>query len=103
MRVWNEEVFGPVLPVIAFDTEVEAVKLANDTRYGLGAYVYSSDKTRARRIVGMVKAGNVSINGSNYVLPMNPFGGYKESGIGREHGKFGFHDLTQIKVVAEEK
>jgi len=103
MRVWKEEVFGPVLPVISFKTEDEAIRLANDTQYGLGSYVYTKDLKRADRVGSKIKAGMVSVNGTNYVCPFNPFGGYKKSGIGREHGKYGFSDLCQIKVVATSK
>jgi succinate-semialdehyde dehydrogenase / glutarate-semialdehyde dehydrogenase len=103
MRVWNEEVFGPVLPVVTFKTDEEAVKLANDTKYGLGSYVFTEDKKRANEIAQELKAGMVQVNNASYLQPCSPFGGYKESGIGREHGKFGFYDLTQVKVIAEEK
>lgn len=103
MRVWQEEVFGPVLPVVSFKTEEEAVNLANDTEYGLGSYLYTNDSKRAERVASQLESGMVSVNAVNYVLPMNPFGGYKKSGLGREHGKFGFAELTQIKVVATEK
>lgn len=103
MRVWNEEVFGPVLPIRTFKTEDEAIELANDTQYGLGSYVYTNDQERAQRVASRIEAGMVSVNGTNYVMPMNPFGGYKKSGLGREHGKFGFHDVTQIKLVAKPK
>ena len=103
MRAWKEEIFGPVLPVRQFKTETEAIALANDTEYGLGSYIYTKDKAKADRVASQLEAGMVSVNGSNYVLPMNPFGGYKKSGIGREHGKFGFHELTNIKVVAKDK
>lgn len=103
MRVWNEEVFGPVLPIIKFKTEEEAVKLANDTAYGLGSYLYTADKNRIERISGQIEAGMMSVNGTNYIMPFNPFGGYKNSGFGREHGKFGFAEVTQVKVVARNK
>lgn len=103
MRVWTEEVFGPVLPVISFKTDEEAVKLANDTKYGLGGYVFTEDKKRANKIAQELKTGMVQTNNAGYLQPCSPFGGYKESGIGREHGKFGFYDLTQVKVIAEEK
>ena len=103
MRVWREEVFGPVLPIQSFKTDAEAVELANDTEYGLGSYFYTKDKVRADKVAGQLEAGMVSINGSNYVLPMNPFGGYKQSGLGREHGKYGFHELCNVKVVAKNK
>ena len=103
MRIWNEETFGPVLPIVKFKTEEEAINLANDTAYGLGAYVFTEDEEKAERVCEAVKSGMVSINGTNYVMPFNPFGGYKNSGFGREHGKYGFHEVTQIKVVAKNK
>ncbi len=100
MRVWQEEVFGPVLPIVPFKSEEEAVALANDTQYGLGSYIYTGNKKLAQRMASKIEAGMVSVNGANYVLPFNPFGGYKRSGMGREHGKYGLHELCQIKVVA---
>ncbi|MEK7556700.1 MAG: aldehyde dehydrogenase family protein, partial [Patescibacteria group bacterium] len=103
MRVWQEEVFGPVLPVVSFKTEEEAIQLANDTKYGLGSYIFTKDKDRAARVAGMLEAGMVSVNNVTYLQPSSPFGGYKQSGIGREHGKFGFSDVSQVKVVATEK
>ena len=103
MRVWREEVFGPILPVAVFDTEDEAVKIANDTDYGLGSYIYTEDKKKAKKVALKIETGMVSINNASYLQPCSPFGGCKKSGIGREHGKFGFNDLTQIKVIAEEK
>jgi len=103
MRVWNEEVFGPVLPVVSFKTEDEAIAMANDTKYGLGAYIFTEDKGLFARVVSQVKSGMVSLNKVSYVRECNPFGGYKESGMGREHGKFGFDDVTQIKIVSREK
>jgi acyl-CoA reductase-like NAD-dependent aldehyde dehydrogenase len=103
MRVWQEEVFGPVLPVVTFKTEQEAVGFANDTQYGLGAYVYTNNKKRAQRVADRIDSGMVSINGTNYVLPMNPFGGYKKSGIGREHGRWGLRELCNIKVISKPK
>ena len=103
MRVWNEEVFGPVLPVMKFTSEEEAVKLANDTTYGLGSYLYTANQDRINRISSQIEAGMMSVNGTNYIIPQNPFGGYKNSGFGREHGKYGFAEVTQIKVVARNK
>ena len=103
MRVWNEEVFGPVLPVMTFKTEEDAIRLANDTEYGLGSYIFTEDNEKALRVAEKLETGMVSTNNAMYLQPTSPFGGYKSSGIGREHGKFGFNDLTQIKVVAEEK
>lgn len=100
MRVWKEEVFGPVLPIISFKTEKQAIELANDTNYGLGAHVFSKDKNRAIRVAKKIKAGCIDINSGNHWLECNPFGGYKESGMGREHGKIGWQNLCQIKVIA---
>ena len=103
MRVWKEEVFGPVLPIVTFKTEKEAIKLANDTLYGLGSRVYSKDIERARRVASKIEAGTVEINYASRWLCCNPFGGYKQSGMGREHGTIGFRELCQIKVISESK
>lgn len=103
MRVWSEETFGPVLVVVPFKTEKEAIKLANDTKYGLGSLVFTSDQEKALRVASKIQAGTVEINNANHWLTCNPFGGYKESGMGREHGVHGFRELTQIKVVSLEK
>ncbi len=103
MRVWAEEVFGPVLPVVSFKTEEEAIELANDTYYGLGSRVYSKDIERAKRVASKIKAGTVEINHVSRWLPCNPFGGFKSSGMGREHGIAGFRELCQIKVISMEK
>jgi len=103
MGVWKEEVFGPVLPIVSFKTEEEAIELANQTVYGLGAYIFTGDKEKADRVANSLDTGMVSINGISYTAPFNPFGGYKASGIGREHGKYGFHEVTQLKIVARDK
>lgn len=103
MRVWKEEVFGPVLPVVTFDTEEEAVTLANDTIYGLGGYIFTEDVKRFRRVAAQLKTGNVGHNTALYFSPATPFGGYKKSGNGRSQGTAGFHEVTQIKVTSEEK
>lgn len=103
MKVWNEEVFGPVLPIVTFSTEEEAIALANDSVYGLGGYVWTKDKERATRVGQKLQTGMVQTNLALYVHPGSPFGGYKNSGMGREHGKYGFQELCQIKVVATEK
>ena len=79
MRVWTEEVFGPVLPVISFKTEEEAIDLANDTIYGLGAIVFSKDIERAQRVASQINSGTVEINKAIHRLSVNPFGGYKKS------------------------
>lgn len=103
MRVWKEEVFGPVLIVVPFKDEEEAIALANDTKYGLGSIVFTQDKKRARRVASRLEAGNVEINSPSHWLTCNPFGGYKESGMGREHGIQGLRELCQIKLISEEK
>ncbi|MBI3559787.1 aldehyde dehydrogenase family protein [Candidatus Gottesmanbacteria bacterium] len=103
MRVWNEETFGPVLVIVPFKTEEEALALANDTKYGLGSLVFTADKERAKRVSMRLESGTVEINSAIHWLSCNPFGGYKESGIGREHGKLGFQELMQVKVVSMEK
>lgn len=103
MRVWKEEVFGPVLPVVTFETEEEAIKLANDTEYGLGAYVFTEDKERYQRVAKQIQAGNIAHNTAWYFSPKTPFGGYKRSGNGRSQGTVGFHEVCQIKVISEEK
>lgn len=103
MRVWKEEVFGLVLPVVQFDSEEEAIRLGNDTQYGLGAYVYTNNKERALRVSKALQTGNVSVNGANYVIAQDPFGGYKNSGLGREHGRYGLRELCSVKLIALKK
>lgn len=103
MRVWKEEVFGPVLPVVPFDTEQEAITLANDTIYGLGGYIYTANKERALRVSKQINTGNISINAVNYIQAQDPFGGTKLSGIGREHGAHGLKEICSAKLVAMPK
>lgn len=103
MRVWTEEVFGPVLPVVSFATYEEAIEKANDTIYGLGSSVFTTDKELARKAIGDIKAGMVRVNETHYSKPANPFGGTKLSGIGRENSNAGFDDVTYIKITAREK
>ncbi|MBI4235465.1 aldehyde dehydrogenase [Candidatus Peregrinibacteria bacterium] len=102
MRVWKEEVFGPVLPIVTFKTEEEAVRLANDTCYGLGSRIYTKDTEKAKRIASKIEAGTVEINNVSRWHSKNPFGGYKSSGMGRELGTVGFRELCQIKVMSAE-
>jgi succinate-semialdehyde dehydrogenase / glutarate-semialdehyde dehydrogenase len=101
MPVWKEEIFGPVLPVIAFRDENEAIELANDTIYGLSSVVFSTDIERANRVAAQIDAGCVDINFASHWQPCNPFGGYKASGVGRIYGQSGFRELCQIKVIAQ--
>ena len=99
MTIAQEEVFGPVLVLIPFKDEAEAVAIANDSPYGLYAYVQTGDMARARRISRLMRAGGVSINGTSQDY-MAPFGGYKQSGNGREYGKYGLHDFLEIKSIS---
>ncbi|MEA2721102.1 MAG: (Z)-2-((N-methylformamido)methylene)-5-hydroxybutyrolactone dehydrogenase, partial [Candidatus Eremiobacteraeota bacterium] len=99
MRIAREEVFGPVLSIIPFDTEDEALAIANDTEYGLGAGVWTNDLGRAHRMARALRAGSVWVNTYRAVGPSMPFGGYKSSGIGRENGIDALHDYTQLKGV----
>jgi succinate-semialdehyde dehydrogenase/glutarate-semialdehyde dehydrogenase len=104
MRVWTEETFGPVLPIISFSTEQEAIELANDTEYGLSSYILTNDKELFNRVAPKLQAGMIAQKQVvNLVAGNNPFGGYKHSGMGRENGEFGFHDATQIKIVSQQK
>jgi len=100
MKVATEEVFGPVLPIITFKTEEEALRIAHDTPYGLSAFVYSKNLERADRIAHALEAGQVSINGCSYFSTNAPFGGYKRSGIGRTKGDIGFLQITKQKVIS---
>ncbi|MFC2163729.1 aldehyde dehydrogenase family protein [Acidobacteriota bacterium] len=103
MRVLNEEVFGPVLPVMPYSHIDEAIEMANRTEYGLSAQIYTKNMDLGRMIAGKIDAGTVAINTNDYISPAFPFGGYKKSGMGREGGKTGFHELTQLKHICERK
>ncbi len=98
MKIAREEIFGPVLTMIPFDTEQQAIEIANDTEYGLAAYFSTSDNERAQRVAGELRAGMVRLNGASHGYAA-PFGGYKKSGNGREWGEFGFDDFLEIKAV----
>ncbi len=98
MRIAREEIFGPVLAIIPFDTEEEAVAIANDTPYGLAAYVQTGNAERAARLSRSLRAGAVHINGGAYEYG-SPFGGYKASGNGREGGDMGLEDFLETKMV----
>ena len=99
MRIAREEIFGPVLSIIPFEGEDEAVRIANDTPYGLAAYVETGDDEKAERVTGKLRAGQVYINGTECAYG-SPFGGYKTSGLGREGGLFGLEDFLEIKAVS---
>ena len=98
MRVAQEEIFGPVLVIIPFDDEDEAIRIANDTPYGLAAYLQTGDKERAERVSRQLRAGGVHVNGGGYNYG-SPFGGYKESGNGREGGDMGLEDYLETKAL----
>lgn len=102
MRVWREETFGPVLPIVSFQTEDEAVALANDTEYGLSAYILTDDAALFNRVAPKLQAGMIAQKSvANLAPAVNPFGGYKHSGMGRQNGAFGFDDATQVKLVSQ--
>lgn len=99
MRIAQEEVFGPVLAVIPFEDEADAVRIANDSAYGLGAGVWTSDMGRALRMADAIKAGTVWVNTYRTVSFMAPFGGYKSSGVGRENGAEAIEEYLETKTV----
>lgn len=103
MLVWKEEVFGPILPIVSYTTLHEAIGFANDTVYGLWAYVFTESNDTFHYLAHHIESGMVQHNNINYCIPSDPFGGYKTSGIGREHGKWGFHELCNVKVISEPK
>jgi aldehyde dehydrogenase (NAD+) len=102
MAIAQEEIFGPVLCVIAYDDEDDAVRIANDTRYGLSAMVWSSDRDLADRVARRLRAGAVRINGQK-AGPNAPIGGFKQSGIGRTNGRFALDEYVEIQAIAGEE
>ncbi|MBX2859106.1 MAG: NAD-dependent succinate-semialdehyde dehydrogenase [Cellvibrionaceae bacterium] len=100
MRVSEEEIFGPIAPVMGFDTEAEAIALANDTPFGLAAYLYSENNSRIWRVAEALEYGMVGINDGAISNEMAPFGGVKESGQGREGSKYGLDDYLEIKYLS---
>jgi aldehyde dehydrogenase (NAD+) len=98
MTIAREEIFGPVLCILPYQTEDDAIRIANDTPYGLAAYVWSKDNVRARRVGNRIRAGQVALNGA-YGDMQTPFGGFKMSGNGREYGEFGLRDFLEVKAL----
>ncbi len=98
MTIAREEIFGPVLSVLSYEDEEDAVRIANDTVYGLAAYVQSTDIRHARDIAAQLRVGSVYINYADWDTRA-PFGGYKQSGNGREYADFGIHDFLEIKGI----
>ena len=98
MRIAQEEIFGPVLVIIPFDSEENAISIANDTPYGLAAYLQTGNPERARRVAAQLRAGAVHINGGGFNYG-SPFGGYKQSGNGREGGMMGLEDYLETKTL----
>jgi aldehyde dehydrogenase (NAD+) len=98
MTIAQDEIFGPVLSVIPYGTEAEAIAIANDTIYGLAGGVWSADAERAMRVARRIRAGQVDLNGGRF-NPLAPFGGYKRSGIGREFGQYGLDVYLQVKAI----
>jgi acyl-CoA reductase-like NAD-dependent aldehyde dehydrogenase len=100
MRIMREEIFGPVLPIVVVDSEDEAVALANDSEFGLGASVWTSDRSKGERFARELEAGMVWINDHmfSHGACMCPWGGVKDSGLGRTHSKFGFYECVNVKL-----
>ena len=98
MRIAKEEIFGPVLSIIPFENEEEAIAITNDTSYGLGNYVQTQDIEKARRVARQFRSGGVYINGKS-PDPGTPFGGYRQSGNGREGGTWGLEEYLEVKTI----
>jgi succinate-semialdehyde dehydrogenase/glutarate-semialdehyde dehydrogenase len=105
MRIMREETFGPVLPVMAFDSDDEAVRLANDSEYGLAASVWTRDRARGDRLARRIQAGTVMVNDalSCFGIREAPHGGIKASGLGRSHGRFGLEEMTRLKYIDSDR
>jgi aldehyde dehydrogenase (NAD+) len=98
MTIAQEEIFGPVLAIMPYDDEEDAVRLANATSYGLAGGVWSGDEERAKQVARRLRTGQVEINGGVF-NPLAPFGGYKQSGHGRELGRFGLDEFLTVKAM----
>src|SRR5690606_33439787 len=96
----QEEIFGPVLCAIPFEDDADAVRIANRSSYGLSGSVHSGDLDRALAVARRVRTGTFSVNGAQWFHVDNPFGGYKQSGVGRENGRIGFEEYLETKLIA---
>jgi len=98
MRIAQEEIFGPVLTIIPYNDEEDAIRIANDTIYGLGGAVWSRDLERAKRVARRIRTAQLDINGAPF-NPLAPFGGCKQSGNGRELGRYGLEEFLEPKAL----
>jgi acyl-CoA reductase-like NAD-dependent aldehyde dehydrogenase len=98
MTIAQEEIFGPVLSILPYDTEEEAIEIANDSAYGLAGAVWAADPDRAKQVARRIRTGQVDINGGSF-NSLAPFGGFKQSGHGRELGRFGLEEFLEIKSL----
>jgi succinate-semialdehyde dehydrogenase/glutarate-semialdehyde dehydrogenase len=105
MRIMREETFGPVLPVMAFDKDDEALRLANDSEYGLAASVWTRDRVRGESLARRIQAGTVMVNDaiSCFGISEAPHGGVKASGVGRTHGRFGLEEMVRLKYLDSDR
>jgi succinate-semialdehyde dehydrogenase/glutarate-semialdehyde dehydrogenase len=104
MRIMRDEIFGPVIPIVTVDSEEEAIRLANDSEFGLGASVWTMDRPRGERIARRIESGMVWVNDHMYShgACSCSWGGVKDSGLGRSHSKFGFYECVNVKLLAWE-
>jgi succinate-semialdehyde dehydrogenase/glutarate-semialdehyde dehydrogenase len=99
MKIFSEETFGPVAPLIRFKDEAEVVEMANDSEFGLASYFYSRDLGRGWRVAEQLEAGMVGVNTGLITTQVAPFGGVKESGLGREGSKYGIDEYVEVKYI----
>jgi aldehyde dehydrogenase (NAD+) len=100
MSIAQEEIFGPVLCVIPYEDDADAIRIANDSKYGLSGVVQGRDEARSLRVARQIRTGTLAVNGGQWFHVDTPFGGYKQSGVGRENGVMGFEELMETKVIA---
>jgi aldehyde dehydrogenase (NAD+) len=100
MTIAQEEIFGPVQVVIPYEDEADAIRIANDSSYGLSGSVFSSDEGRATNVARKIRTGSIGVNGGLWYGPDSPYGGYKDSGVGRQCGREGFEQHLETKAIA---